>query len=344
MILVFHVINSGLPGLAVLEHGFLNYAVRSAEFGVELFFAVSGYVISGTLARSNRPVDFVLNRMIRIFPVLWLTILVITLAALAGRGKAYPFDLGIPLPYLLTANLLALPGVFPLPLIHPAAWSLSYEFAFYLVSAGIWWGLRTTTNARWPIVWCFAFVGFVICLFHPRTIPFIAGVLVALYQDRFRNVRAPGLWLVGFLALWTTIKILTPNEDPNQWTVPDMVTDGRLVLLVAAIACLTVGFGGLTHGRGMLCWLLGKPWMLWFGTVSYSLYLWHPIVLGIVKRQVYAMNLPAHLGQYTQLVFLLVCLPLCAAVSWASQRYVEAGLGRWLKMRVTDFRRRLEVA
>ena len=55
MIVVFHVVNSGLPTFGLVSHGWPLLAQRSLEFGVELFFGISGIVIFGALQRARGP-------------------------------------------------------------------------------------------------------------------------------------------------------------------------------------------------------------------------------------------------------------------------------------------------
>ena len=81
-VFVFHVVNSNLPTFGLLDHGWLNDCLRSSEYGVELFFCVSGFAITMSLGSRRSLRLFMWDRAIRIFPVLWAAIGVMTLLGL----------------------------------------------------------------------------------------------------------------------------------------------------------------------------------------------------------------------------------------------------------------------
>src|SRR5690606_35968119 len=88
-VFVFHVVNSGLPTFPWFTGSWLEtYFFESLKFGVELFFGISGYVIVGALARAPSLKAFAWDRVTRIYPVLWASLLAITLlATVAGRWQ-----------------------------------------------------------------------------------------------------------------------------------------------------------------------------------------------------------------------------------------------------------------
>lgn len=62
------------------------------EYGVQLFFLISGFVILLSARRTRRPSDFVISRVSRICPVYWIAL---TVAIALGAGLAVP-GLAIP--------------------------------------------------------------------------------------------------------------------------------------------------------------------------------------------------------------------------------------------------------
>ena len=101
--------------------------------GVDLFFVLSGYLIYGHLMRRPPPfAAYMARRIQRIYPAFLAVFLLYLLLAwrMPDAGKL-PDD-GSLGGYLL-ANLLLLPGVFPIEPLITVAWSLSYEMFFYLV-------------------------------------------------------------------------------------------------------------------------------------------------------------------------------------------------------------------
>src|SRR3954447_16271375 len=94
--------------------------------GVDVFFALSGFIIYGCLI--EKPIQyraFVKKRIARLYPVFGAVLgLYLVLIAITGR-KAIPRFGWESAAYLL-ANFLLLPGILPITPIITAAWSLSY--------------------------------------------------------------------------------------------------------------------------------------------------------------------------------------------------------------------------
>jgi peptidoglycan/LPS O-acetylase OafA/YrhL len=142
----------GLRGLAVLLVFFVHFHalfgpytptgiwLRTSEFlgtvgnsGVDLFFVMSGYLIYGALIRREVGYfKFTSRRFARIYPA-FLAVFIVYL----GLSAVFPLQSkihgGVFLAgrYIL-ANLLLLPGIVNIRPIISVAWSLSYEFFFYL--------------------------------------------------------------------------------------------------------------------------------------------------------------------------------------------------------------------
>src|SRR5262249_55853133 len=121
------------------------------QYGVELFFMISGYVILASLLRHDSLRAFFADRLLRIYPAF---LLPIVLVFLTGPFMRWGFFAGIGVGDYLAdflGNLLFLPTIFPVPLAHWAAWSLSYEWAFYLAAALlVFLGRRALVS--WPVV------------------------------------------------------------------------------------------------------------------------------------------------------------------------------------------------
>lgn len=326
-VLVHHVINSGLPSWE-LPH-LAEQSTLSLKYGVELFFAISGFVILGTMQRARSPANFLIDRATRIYPVLWTAVICVSVLYLINGD--WPVEVLWHenfLPYLV-ANLMALPGVIDLPLFLPPAWTLSYEFTFYLLCFVYLLAQRwLRANAAIPLF----LIGIALITIYPRGLFFLCGLLVCANLVRGRLAlflsRFPGLLLLVFLIAWQAAAISSGTEDdPTKrlfgsmwsWTAPQM-----LPLTAIAFAAVTLAIQGIAKGNG---WLGGRVLqsrpMLWLGTVSYSLYLWHPIVLGVVKGGMYALGLPELLGDWSKVAFFVLAAPPSLAVAHLSQVLLE---------------------
>jgi len=313
MVLALHLYGAMVTG-GLLDSGGLagrlEWLFAFGHRGVELFFLISGYLIAGSLVRHRSATRFLAHRLRRIYPAFLVPhLLIFAVGPWVGYGWMAGLDLWGWIRHFF-ANLLLLPGLFDLPIANIVAWTLSLEMAFYLLAAAAW----LIGQQRSPWRKAAARVGWlaiaaVMILRHPRTAFFAAGVLAWWLHQRHAPIaravqRVPFLGLAGFAGLC-------------------------LLFDRAFAASLLCGWGALlaiAGNRGPLCRLLaGRP-LQYLGDISYSLYLWHPLVLFGLKRGL-APALGTETGRCACVVFFLASAlagSLCVAelsYRWIEQRF-----------------------
>src|SRR3546814_9337856 len=105
------------------EH-LLSRGLDAAQYGVELFFIISGFLIADSVLRHRDALTFMRDRGIRIYPAF---LVVVSALALAGSLAGLPFfqeNAAETLPLLLAANILFLPGLVPIQTLLGVAWPL----------------------------------------------------------------------------------------------------------------------------------------------------------------------------------------------------------------------------
>lgn len=335
-VFVFHVVNSGLSTLPPLSTPIGFFLSSAAEYGVELFFCISGYVIAGTLRRAESPASFFEDRAIRIFPVLWVTILTITALGLATRTHGFGDETLAHLALEVPINLLALPGILPLDNLHPAAWSLSYEMAFYLFCTACW-ALRRRVGrvATW---WIAVPAAAILIVYYPRGVFLLTGMLVAEGWTRnttlLRLARHPLPLILLFLLCWRTIRAMSDPDRIISTNMLEWSSDLRLPLGLLSFAVAALGFTGIVAGYGGFGRVLRSRPLQYLGTISYSFYLWHPIVMSGMKTVLLHFGVLQAVGIWAQLMFFVAALPPALAVSDISQRLLERRLAVWLRRRL----------
>jgi peptidoglycan/LPS O-acetylase OafA/YrhL len=327
---LFHVANSGLDRPQDFFSDVIDHALRSLEFGVELFFCISGVVILQSFRSSPSLFDFAWNRVTRIYPVLWVTVSVI---AVLSVFKGLPTPSG----EVWLANLFALPPLLPVHLIHPAAWSISYEFAFYALFV-----VHALLQRWWPPMMAriiLVALAAALILTHLRAACFLVGLALvwrapARATPRIRAAMShPGLWLALALLAW--------HEAFERWDLPwsvthlpDMPVWGASLALAywaLGIGFAYLGMGGILLETGAVSRWLKTPVLQWLGTISFSLYLWQTIVMAMVKHAMVRWGLTDVVGSGAQLCFLALSLAPTLLVSHLSQRWLEDALTK--KMR-----------
>ena len=331
MVFVFHIASCGLPNFALFGgSGHVVPALLCLQYGVEIFFCISGTIVVGALQRTRSPGEFLFSRAIRILPVLWVTLAVIVPLGIATHQGPFADWTGHDLAWIIPVNLVLLPGAFPLPVLHMAAWSLSYEMLFYVAAVAVWWAAPRGKLVHRAVL----FAAFALVAWQPRAIFFAVGVLVAR-TDLSRHkvlataIRWPAVWLVAFFALWYVVT--SDGLDGGAGSLRMWLADGRIGLAALGVSAALLAWAGVFAGHGLICRLLRMAPAQWLGSVSYSFYLWHLIVLAILKRLMTASGVVAQAGEWSQLVLLAVGLPASLLVAHLSASLIEQRFTRWLK-------------
>jgi len=334
-IFIYHIVNSGYATWPFLTLRPIDFLLRSTEFGVELFFCISGYVICGALRRAGGPLAFLEDRSIRIYPALWASIGAIIGIGLLRHGPVFGFVIGqVPARHVVM-SLLALPGILPVGSLNPVGWSLSYEMCFYVFCAAGWSMRRAAGRVSILVL---APVAAVMLALYPRSIFLLSGVLAAegYLADRRvqRLAQYPVPWLLSFLILWRAIQVLSLPREFTETTLFGWALDVRLPLALLAFIAATLGFAGLAAGHGGLGRLLRTRLFQYFGTISYSFYLWHIIVVAVVASALRNTGLLDRAGDAVRALLFIAALPPSVIVAHASQRVLERGAGVWLRRRL----------
>ena len=278
---------------------------------VNLFFVISGYLITLSLIRHKKIRNFVIDRVLRIYPVFFIIHLLIFIA---GPMIHYSwFDNITVQEYILNffSNLFLLPGVFDLPIAQIVAWSLSFEAAFYIVISMYYFIF--TKRGKWTILVPLPLtISLYLVYEHPAFWFFVAGILLSISNVSSR------------------IPVLTKFDG--------------LVFLVLAYICYDPSFiywsllfsffffNTLVKQVGVVSNILSATLFQYLGKISYSLYLWHTFVMFPIKRIVLKLQLP---NEWLALaVFGIVSIILSVIISNYSYKLVEYKFTSWVKRKL----------
>lgn len=279
-------------GLVVLQHAGLG-PFPGGYIGVDVFFVISGYLISGLVVAdldrgrfSFR--EFYERRARRILPALLVMLLTTTLVALAlmPPTELVRFAKTLPPTLLFYANrhMAGLggyfgPGVQDVPLLH--LWSIAVEEQFYIVFPLVCWGLHRYAPRRL------------------RQVVLLAVIILFAYAC-LRMMQRPDKAYFGTgeraweLLLGAAIR-LYPLRDGLMRRLAGPLGGGGLALILACAVLFEEDAG--VPGPAGLGPTLGAAWILVAGGVgpisrllaaaplvalgrrSYALYLWHWPVL-----------------------------------------------------------------
>ncbi|MEO6921072.1 MAG: acyltransferase [Collimonas sp.] len=330
-----------------LRYLFSKEAIRAlainGNYGVTMFFVISGYLITSTTIKrygSLRHVSiprFYLFRMARIFPCLLVALAVIAILGLLGQPEfinvaqpGWP-AVGMPLAVLSVLTFwhnVLMQHAWYFNYAMNIYWSLSVEEVFYLVFPLLCFGLKR----QWAIaaIWALAIIiGPIyrsshtddeIYFMYAYAACFDAiafGCFAALFADK---IRLHGIaWrLTQIAAACLVATVYLRGIDGNEVFGFSLIAAGTAVLLLGA------------RNDNVPAWLkknrlLGA--IRWLGRHSYELYLFHIVVLGLMRSVVpkgampYAWKLPA----------LALFLILSAIVAGLIARFYSEPVNAWLR-------------
>lgn len=337
-------------GLVVLTHaafltgfgtsaGLPGHLLARGDFGVGIFFALSGFLLHRGLlreARSSRGVDtlrYAARRFARVFPAYWLALAAVVIVANP--------ELRV---WVLSAVGLQIYAPETAIASFGQAWSVATEASFY-VALPVAVLLLRRLRTRSPVAPLYVLVGVlaVTSLLPLATSPAVFGQ--DLLVERWLPWRAPH-FLIGMICA----EALLLPDHPVARTLKRWATDPVGCLLIAGAAYLTSttpvagslslepAFGitlfmrtglatlvaaglvlplalGTTSGWSRL---LSLPALRWLGLVSYGLFLWHLPVF----TAVYAVT-GAEFFRGGILPLLSFGVPISLLLAFLSHQFVE---------------------
>jgi peptidoglycan/LPS O-acetylase OafA/YrhL len=339
----------GLRAIAILSvfafHG-SSHLLGGGYVGVDIFFVISGYLISEIIFReldsgTFRLSRFYLRRVRRIMPALCVVTLVVFLFSIRFL---YPSELN-DLSKSAIASSLSASNIFfwqsagyfdapsnSKPLLH--TWSLGVEEQFYILFPilAVWIGAK---SGRWR--------GYILFL------AFLVSLGVSEYLARTDAASAFYLPYSRFWELLLGSLLATRIVAPPRGLVRELVAGLGLAMIATAVVTYrgVAAFPGLAallpclgaaaiilsgvSGQTIVGRILALPPLVFVGLISYSLYLWHwPMIVFQRVAQIVDTGLSPTLDKALVVVLTFVI----AFLSW---RFVEKpfrkDMGSWRQKR-----------
>lgn len=175
--------------------------------GVDVFFVISGFIVSLTAERSRYVTQFLVARLVRIWPLYLIATVVVFAVDPAARSVAT---------LAWSVVFLQVPGLPAGMPTHPLGWSLMFEAVFYLMLAGaMCWRTQRPMPERVLIIGAVAILVAGVSGFHqpmniignPIIIEFLVGVVIGWAYRRWPVLpvwATSGLFVAGAVLLLST--------------------------------------------------------------------------------------------------------------------------------------------
>jgi peptidoglycan/LPS O-acetylase OafA/YrhL len=342
MVLVFHFV--GQMQAANWVERAVTGVTKYGLLGVDLFFVLSGFLITGILCEAhNKPHyfrNFYMRRLLRIFPLYYGVLAFVFFVA-----PLIPLLRGPTLNYLLDRQAWAwLYGV-NIYLAGHEAWSFSYLNHFWSLAVEehfyLFWPLAVFLLARWPRALIAASLATSLCAMLGRLIGLLLGVswwatvvltpfkLDGLTLGAFLAVmvRQPGglAWLVralpravafagGLLAVTFAWTVLVSRQEL------ELVASVRASLFQMLLACLLIWALTAPKESATSRFFRSRS-MVFLGTYSYGLYVYHHFISYYLTTNRTELELTRWLGSHGAAVALQATLGTLASLAIAYLSY-----------------------
>jgi exopolysaccharide production protein ExoZ len=323
-----------------------NYLVlgkyQIGGFGVDIFFVISGYVMS-MICESNTKF-FLRRRLIRIIPTYWIATLLLFVISKFFKQWAEVSGYNI---WDLLMSLFFIPfsksGHTMLTPLLPVGWSLDYEMFFYLLIALAL--LFTKKYALWITAAVITILSFA---FLPWEVPhstmhvfngnlismeFVLGILLFYACKKISAEWSTKLryWLIpiaalSFAAMFYTECVVLIWEYPYR------------ALVFGGGSFIMIGCGVLLFKAG---WDISSRTLILLGDASYILYLIHLYIIHIINK----LASVAHLPHFTESLFgNLFAIVVSSAIAMLMHLKLERPLVSFLNNRFGGHRASVEFA
>jgi peptidoglycan/LPS O-acetylase OafA/YrhL len=247
------------------------------HFGVTLFFLCSGFIIPFSLERQNSLASFWISRIFRLYPLYWFTIGVsILLAFSESTGRSFGAFLAMNSSMIL-GNLTMLQLFLGIPHIRSEYWTLSFEMLFYIIMSALF--LLKINRLTFQFTLALIALSLVVEALLPLTLGmqfpvgilsfpalmFMGTTLYRVYSGELSARLGLAVVAIGFLMLFVTPLAKGISEE-GAWQYLNLISSRLAAFVVFGAVFLMQSY---------------RPsrFMLYLGTISYSLYLMQTYVM-----------------------------------------------------------------
>ncbi|WP_281410908.1 acyltransferase [Mesorhizobium sp. NZP2234] len=327
----------GLRGCAVLivmcSHFDGLFGITKGNLGVDIFFVLSGFLITSLLLREIADTgtvslaNFYARRVLRLAPAL--LVCVFLFGAIDLAFGIFPHNIilrSIPAAIFYVSNWVRATDLWNM-YEFGHTWSLAIEEQFYLIwpiallfligrvrnftaiFAGVLFLVLAIEVNRYTLVARGAPEMWVSAAFHTRADAIFAGALPAIVahggiSEQFKR----WLWSAASAGVMVIVLVMLLPADYLAWKQP---------LVVASVAVIVLHLSSNAGSRMHLA--MSADWLVYTGRISYGLYLYHyPIWYLTVHKYGAALSV----GE-KQAIGLFILAPASYAMAGMSFRYIE---------------------
>ena len=302
--------------------------------GVDLFFVLSGFLITGilldTFTQKQYFRSFYIRRILRIFPLYYAILILFTALNLSGLLPSFGQKSIIAQTsyWFYLQNWISLLALSPTKTISHF-WSLAIEEQFYLLwPALILFAARRNAVGKLcaativlavivrAIFVHYEQLAYFFTFSRMDTLAFGAAIAFLLRKHNSLNSFRPAAQIIALIS-GALVVIVAISQRGFYGHDPEVLLYGLLPLALFFASFLVIAL--TSSEQGILRRILKNSWLRTVGTISYGVYIFHwPIIVLLKDKWPLGYNFWVN-----QLGFVMVITALSLTVAWVSYHYFE---------------------
>jgi len=304
-------------------HLFVN-----GDLSVDLFFVLSGFILHHVYKDKNiyqNYKNFILNRIARIYPLhiitLFFLLILITLDQSVANNYKVIFS---STSFLLNLILVQNWGFIP-PSWNMVSWSISAEWFMYLLFPFMMYFSVFFKFNQKPLIYFFfsilllSIYYLIICFFKLEGYGGISlGGMIRVFFE----------FSLGFCIYGLRVLLLKYRNINHSTLITALLCLGLIStliwqnLLYLFLPISAVVILNLSMAENKISHVFEKKICVWLGEISYSLYMWHWIVIQILNYLIFK-NIIKVEGKLGMFIYFVVVTALSIIIAHFSHKYIE---------------------
>lgn len=300
---------------------FADYFANVGMFGVEIFFLISGYVITQSCLKYG-PSEFAGRRLLRIYPLFaFVTILYFVVASVTT------FDDGRATVPGLISNLLFVNLFFQTVPLSPNAWSLTFEVIYYFSSFFLIYAIAKPSKYRIVYFFLGLFASIYMLAAYGITAYYVIGVAL-FFLMRGKMGEAVQIKHANWLFLFCAVVIVLLAGPFRIPPTDYFEQEGWILAAFALMAVTTVAVYLTLSNQTVFARMLNNRVFKFLGDISYSLYLVHPYCYFAAKLAIGKFGLNQYDWWIVLIPYLIAITVTAMIASYIAHRTIETWLYR----------------
>ena len=334
LVLLYHAFSSRWASVLPYQDQYDYITIfHFGNYGVQLFFMVSGFVIAMTLEKCESFWSFMYRRWLRLFPAMLAATILILLTAFLFTARPYgapDFQDAIPGLLFIEPEFFRLFFDEKQAVLEGSFWTLFVEMKFYILAGVLYFSVGSKNMI---LILVAMFLSTIVLEFLA---PYLAASSVSNLKTWLKYLD----WeYYGWFAAGALFYLHFITKSKMYWILAVLLSlvaarslDGLLTESMV-FAITIVGLFALSMFNQSIQKVLSNKVLVFFGFISYPLYLIHEQAMVSMIVQLNSVN-----QAIPNLLLPIVPILILVFIAWILARYIEPQIRKWIKRQLSTLK------